>query len=112
GKSVREIVLEIIGRRQIVAAAKNGDVPIVIVETGDLEIAVRAQLALRRDFFVPAALEDRVATAPKQSWERIELVESGSQFASIFPLVGLKRSGRTRLFGKDHGRMPSIGNLE
>src|SRR5258707_6481617 len=74
------------------------------------KVAMRAQLAVRSDFFVPAAFEYGAAATPKQSGERIELVESGSQFASDFPLVGLQRSGRARLFGKEQGCMPSIRN--
>jgi len=69
---------------------------------------MRAQLAVGSDLFVPAAFEHRAAATPKQSGERVELVESGSQFRFHFPLVGLERSGRTGLFGKDQGGVPSI----
>src|SRR5713101_2840986 len=108
GEPVGEIILEIISGGQIVAAAKNRDVPVVVVKSGDLKVPMRAQLAVGSDLFVPAAFEHGAAATPKQSGERVELVESGSQFASNFPLVGLERSGRTGLFGKDQGGVPSI----
>src|SRR5438874_13059512 len=53
GKSVREVILEVIGSRQSLSTeAVNGCVSVVLVETGTLKNAVRADFSICSDFLM------------------------------------------------------------
>src|SRR5450432_8493 len=75
GERVGKIILEVVGRRQIAASAIHGYVGVVIVERSDLQLTTRPQLAVRGDFFVPAAFQYRPAVPPKQRRKGIESVD-------------------------------------
>src|SRR5207244_11634530 len=80
GKSVREVILEVIGSRQSLSTeAVNGCVSVVLVETGKPKNAVRADFSIGSDFLMQSALQNRPAVAHNQCREGVQLVKRSEE---------------------------------
>ena len=110
GKSVRKIILEIIGSGKAVAAAEDGHVAVVIMETGDLQFATRADLALRSQFLVLAALQDRASPAPEQRGKSIQFIQRSRQRTPGLRVTRFQRSGAAGHRSKNQRSAPVVGN--
>ena len=76
GKSFGEVILKVIrGRQSIAGQTINGDVAVVVMEAGELKDSMFADLSIRREFFMPAILQNGTAVAHKQGWKGIQLIE-------------------------------------
>src|SRR5205085_268872 len=109
GKSIGEVILEVFAGGEIVAAAEDGYVPIIVVKASDLELSVGAQSTLGRNFFVPATFQTWTAIAPKHGRKGIEFIDRSGEFTADFAFVGLERSAGARLFREDHRGTPGVG---
>src|SRR5438445_679540 len=110
GKSVRKIILEIIGSGKAVAADEDGHVAVVIMETGDLQFATRADLALRSQLLVLAALQDRASPAPEQRGKSIQFIQRSRQRTPGLRVTRFQRSGAAGHRSKNQRGAPVVGN--
>src|SRR5215472_8290392 len=108
-KPIGEIILEIIcAWKNATSLTVDGNVPIVVVESSELQHPTVADFAVCGNLFMQAILQHRMAIAVKQGWEGVQLIQSRSQhFAGLRP-GGLQWTGSARHRSENKVRAPAL----
>src|SRR5260370_1761979 len=103
-----KIILKVVSRGQITAAAEDRHVAIVVVEACDLDFPTCADFSLRRHFFVQTVLQNGTALPPKQRGKCIQFTKRCSKRTSGLRVVRLEWTGAVRQRGENERRAPII----